>query len=94
MIELNKGIFFRSSRTLSRASHVVVLLGLLIAGIYVTGEIAPILPARQLAFQDPYGYEGETQFLAGNISSAIEAYEKAINKTTMPGTGSHSGILF
>lgn len=86
MIEFKskRNIFSKQPHT-SRASHIVVLLGLLIAGFYIIlgnqrGEITPLFPTPSAPTRVPrsYAYEGETQFLAGNLSSAIEAYQKAI----------------
>lgn len=86
MIEFKnkRNIFTRQPRT-SRASHIMILLGLLIAGLYLVrgfeaGEITPMFPTAAAPTRVPrsYAYEGETQFLAGNLSKAIAAYDEAI----------------
>lgn len=91
MIEVdNKNKIFRKGRSHDSPYRILILLGLIIAGLYVLagfrrGDIKqaflPTPTATRLP--DSYTLEAETQFEAGNLEAAIIAYEKAVQLAPM-----------
>lgn len=85
MLVPNRRPIFLNRKHKTNAYRVVILLALIIvAGFflrgYLKGSIKPILsqtptPTRSVR---SYALEGETQFTAGNLNAAIEAYRKAL----------------
>lgn len=84
MLVPNRKPIFLNRRRKNNIYRIVILLGLIIiAGFflrgYFVGTIKPILvqtptPTRSV---NSYALEGETQFTAGSLAKAIEAYQKA-----------------
>lgn len=85
MIEFdNNRSLFRKSRGGSHPTRILLLIGLIIAGLYITlglqrNEIKSPFEATPTATRLPSSYskEAETQFKAGNLKAAISAYQQA-----------------
>lgn len=86
MIEIKnkRHIFGRQPHT-SNLAVIMLLIACLMVGFYIirgfeAGEITPLFPTEAAPTRIPrsYAYEGETQFLAGNLEKAIHAYDEAI----------------
>jgi tetratricopeptide (TPR) repeat protein len=85
MLVPNRRPIFLNRKHKTNAYRVVILLALIIIAAfflrgYLNGSIKPILsqtptPTRTV---NSYTLEGETQFTAGNLNAAIEAYQKAL----------------
>jgi tetratricopeptide (TPR) repeat protein len=78
---------FRRQRGTNNPSRMLILAILLVfslflfRGVVITQEIeSPFAPTPiPTRTADSYRYEGETQFVAGNLTKAIEAYRGAVN---------------
>lgn len=85
MIEIeNRHNLFRKGRPRSNPFHILILLFLIIAGLYIwlgyeREEIASPFAPTPTATRMPSSYvlEAETQFKAGNLKAAIDAYDEA-----------------
>ncbi len=87
MIEFSpndRGLFRRQKKSNS-PYRIVVLLGMLIFGLYLlrgyeSGQMEPLFLPTSTPTRIPrsYALEGEAQFKAGNLRSAIAAYQNAI----------------
>jgi len=86
MIEVdNKNKIFRKGRSHDSPYRILILLGFIIAGLYVLagyrrGDIKQAFLPTPTATRmpDSYTLEAETQFEAGNLEAAIAAYDKAV----------------
>ena len=86
MIEIdNQRNLFRRGPRRSNPNRILILLGLIIAGLYIIlgvqrGDISQAFMPTPTATRMPESYrlEAETQFKAGNLSGAIQAYEQAM----------------
>jgi len=86
MIEVdNKNKIFRKGRSHDSPYRILILLGFIIAGLYVLagyrrGDIKQAFLPTPTATRmpDSYTLEAETQFEAGNLEAAIEAYNRAV----------------
>jgi len=77
---------FRRQRSANNPSNILILAILLVFSLFIlrgvqTEEIkSPFAPTPvPTRTADSYRYEGETQFFAGNLNRAIEAYQGAVN---------------
>jgi len=85
MIEFdNNRSLFHKSRGKNNPYHILLILALIIAGLYIwfgfqRGEIKAAFSPTPTATRMPgsYALEAETQFKAGNLTAAIKAYEQA-----------------
>lgn len=86
MIDLNGATpIFRKQRSSFHPARILLLLTLIIGVLFVLrgyaqGEVKPLLmatptPTRTLG---SYAMEGEAHFAAGNLTAAIEAYQRAV----------------
>ena len=80
-----KQVTFRHSRSRSDPYRVLILLGILLAGLFLlrafeTKEVeSPFEPtAVPTRTAESFAREGETHFIAGDLNKAIEAYRQAV----------------
>jgi len=87
MFQINpKRPLFHRQTSRSNPYRIVLLLGLIIAGMYLIlgherGDVKELFLATETPTRvaNSYAMEAEAQFTAGNLQKAVDAYQKAVN---------------